>query len=130
MGKDLSKYRFEKAGECLEDAKLLLGAEKFASAANRSYYAVFHGMRSVLALEDKDYKKHSAVISSFRKDYIKAGAFTDKLSDIITVLFRVRTKSDYDDFAVISKKEVTEQVDSAEYFLQQIKAYLGAQGVK
>jgi uncharacterized protein (UPF0332 family) len=42
----------------------------------------------------------------------------------LTVLFRVRTESDYDDYYVIDKNDVDEQIESAEYFLEQVKLYL------
>ena len=46
------------------------------------------------------------------------------MSAIISVLFNVRQDSDYDDFFVISKSEVVEQINSAGYFLDQIEKYL------
>ena len=113
--KDLSNYRLEKAGECLKEAKTLLEAEQYSGAANRSYYCIFHSMRSVLTLEDVDFKKHSAVIAYFREKYIKSGKFDDRLSDIISTLLRLRSKSDYEDFFVISKKEVSAQIENAAF---------------
>ena len=92
-----------------------------------SYYAVFHAMRAVLALNEIDMRHHSGIISEFRKRYIKTGVFETRLSQIISVLFDTRTESDYDDFFVISKAEVVEQTENAEYFLQVIKAYLDRQ---
>lgn len=47
----------------------------YDTAANRSYYAIFHAARVVLALDGQDYKKHSGVISNFQKNYIKTGIF-------------------------------------------------------
>ena len=35
----------------------------YESAANRSYYAVFHAMRAVLAFDEIDMKRHSGIIS-------------------------------------------------------------------
>ena len=40
-------------------------------------------------------------------------------------LFEIRGASDYDDFYIVSKEEVTKQIANAEYFLEQIKGYLG-----
>ncbi|MBQ8532729.1 MAG: hypothetical protein IJ432_04775 [Clostridia bacterium] len=40
------------------------------------------------------------------------------------MLFNIRTDSDYDDFFVISKEEVSEQIQNAEYFLSEIREYL------
>ena len=122
--KSFSKVRFEHALECLDAAKSLLDSGNYKSAANRSYYAIFHAMRSVLAFDEVDMNHHSGIISEFRKRYIKTGVFETRLSQIISVLFDTRTESDYDDFFVISKAEVVEQTANAEYFLMVIKAYL------
>lgn len=122
--KALSNARYEHAVECLDAAKALLESANFKSAANRSYYAVFHAMRAVLAYDGIDMKKHSGVSSEFRKLYIKTGIFDIRLSDIISVLFDIRTDSDYNDFFVISKDEVVEQVENAAFFLATIKEHL------
>ena len=122
--KSLSDVRYQRALECLAAAKSLLESGNYKSAANRSYYAVFHAMRSVLAFDEVDRRHHSSVISEFRKSYIKTGIFETELSKIISVLFDTRTDSDYDDFFVISKEEVVEQTKNAEYFLNQIKLFL------
>ena len=122
--KSLSNARFEHAIECLEAAKSLLESKSYKSAANRSYYAIFHAMRSLLAFDDIDMKHHSGIISEFRRLYIKTEIFDTKLSHIISVLFSIRTDSDYDDFFIISKDEVIEQIKNAEFFLNKISEYL------
>ena len=120
----LSKVRMEHAVECLSAAKSLLRSENYKSAANRSYYAIFHAMRAVLAFDEIDMKHHSGIISEFRRLYIKTEIFEVKLSEIISLLFDVRTESDYDDFFVISKAEAAEQIENAAYFLNAIQDYL------
>ena len=120
----LSKARLEQAGDCLRAAKTLLGIEDFKGAANRSYYAVFHGMRAVLALDGIDRKHHSGIITEFRRMYIKTKVFREELSEIIHAQSEYRTSSDYDDFFIISKAEVVEQIENAEIFLSEISAYL------
>ncbi len=125
----ISKLRLEKAEECLTDAKLLLERESYRSAANRSYYAVFHAMRAVLALDGYDSQKHSGIISEFRRLYIKTGIFESSMSACIRDLFDLRTESDYNDFFVASKADISEQVNHAEYFVAQIKKYLDNRSV-
>ena len=122
--KGLSNDRYLRAQECLEAARLLLNAGDFKSAANRSYYAVFHAMRSVLAFDGIDMKHHSGIISEFRRLYIKTDILDKSLSPIISVLFNTRQDSDYDDFFIISKAEVAEQIENAETFLAAIGQYL------
>ena len=70
---DLCKFRLEQATRCVESAELLFDEGDYNGAANRSYYAVFHCMRAVLALDGADFKHHSGVISYFRREYIKTG---------------------------------------------------------
>lgn len=124
--KALSSVRLEHAEECLAAAKSLLASGNYKSAANRSYYTVFHSMRAVLAYDEIDMKKHSGIIAEFRRLYIKTGIFSSDLSKIISVLFDIRTESDYDDFFIISKEEVVEQVSNAQYFFDKITEYLKA----
>lgn len=62
--KALSQARLEHAIECLSAARNLLETENYKSAANRSYYAVFHAMRVVLAFDETDMKHHAASFPS------------------------------------------------------------------
>ena len=122
--KDLSNRRLEQAEQCIRSAKLLIENDDYKGAANRSYYAIFHCMRSVLALEQVDFKKHSGVSSYFRNQYIKTRVFDSKLSDIIADAFEIRNDSDYNDFFVISKEDVEQQIQNAELFYNTVKNYL------
>lgn len=122
--KVLSVARMEHAQECLVAAKNLLVAGNCKSATNRAYYAVFHAMRAVLAFDGIDMKHHSGVILEFRKQYIKTGIFETELSQIISILFDLRTDSDYDDFFIVTKEEVAEQIKNAELFLDAIGSFL------
>ncbi len=122
--KELSRYRLSKAEGYLKDAQATFAMGLYDTAANRSYYAIFHAMRALLALEGKDFRKHSGVISCFQRDYIKTGIFEKSLSDIVKSAFALRTESDYEDFYVISLEEVAQQVTEAAVFLNEVKAYL------
>ena len=123
----LSWYRMEQAKRCIRSAKVLADDEDYKGAANRSYYAIFHCMRAVLALEGKDFSKHSGVSAYFRKEYIKTGIFAVELSDMIKEAFDIRSDSDYDDYYLISRQEVLEQIENAEFFYQQVEKYLKMQ---
>lgn len=122
--KDLCLYRLEKARKCMDSAKLLAQSEDYCSAANRSYYSIFHCIRSLLALEGVDFSKHSGVMSYFQRNYVKTGTFEKKYSQILTEAFEVRSESDYDDYYVISKEEVEEQIQNASFFLKGITEYV------
>lgn len=72
---DLSKLRLDIAKERITFSKEIFKIGDYKTVANRSYYAVFSAMRAVLALDNIDSKKHSGVISEFRKITLKLKYF-------------------------------------------------------
>ena len=127
--RDLSKARFDLARDCLHTAKVNRDISDYRAAANRSYYAIFHSMRAVLALEEVDMSKHSGVMAEFRKRYLKTEILDRKLSAIITQAFEVRNASDYDDFYIVAKEDVDLQIENAILFMRTIADYLITRGV-
>jgi uncharacterized protein (UPF0332 family) len=121
---DTAMYRLETSKKFLNTSLVTIETKDYKTSANRSYYAVFHAVRSLLALDKKDFKRHSGIINEFRKLYIKTRILDSKLSDILSELFDVRNSSDYDDFYVINKTEVLEQYNNAIYFVNEVEKYL------
>lgn len=121
---DLCRYRLQKAEKCLSSAKLLMQSEDYCGEANRSYYSIFHSIRSLLALEGIDFSKHSGVMGYFQRNYVKTGIFEKEYSKILTEAFQVRSDSDYDDYYVISKEEVDVQIQNAQSFFTGIMKYV------
>lgn len=97
---DLSRYRFQKAEEMLASAKRDMEARDYASANNRAYYAIFHAMRAVLALDGEDFRKHSAVIARFTLNYLKPEILPREYSKLISNASLIRNRSDYEDFYI------------------------------
>lgn len=122
--KGLCRYRLEKARKCLSSANVLVQSEDYCGAANRSYYAMFHCIRSLLALEGVDFSKHAGVMAYFQKNYIKSGIFGKEYSKILTEAFQVRSDSDYDDYYMLSREEVEEQIENAGFFIDGITKYV------
>lgn len=121
---ELSRYRLQKAKEDLETAKHDFSADHFLACINRAYYSMFHTIRALLILDGMDFKKHSAVIANFRKNYIKTGVFDLTYSSMIGDASRLRGKSDYDDFIQISQEEAKSQIDNAEAFYNTIQPFI------
>ena len=61
ISKELANHRLEQAKDELQDAKILFNVKSYKSANNRAYYAIFHAMKAVLALELIDFKRHKSV---------------------------------------------------------------------
>ena len=121
---DLSKYRYETAMDDLDTAKNNYRDGKYKQAVNRSYYAIFHGLRAITALDEFDSKKHSGIIAYFNKNYVKTGVFESEISKKIQSAYRLRENADYQDFFVVSKQDTLNQLDNAMDVLKKIKTYL------
>ena len=120
----LSKTRLDIAKERIAYADEIMKLGDYKTVANRSYYAVFSAMRAVLALDGFDSKKHSGIIAEFRKNYLKTGILPKELSPMIDGLLEARQGSDYDDFYIISKEEVEEQLENSKKFILEVEKLL------
>ena len=121
---DLSRYRLQKAKEMLASAKRDMDANDYASANNRAYYAIFHAMRAVLALDGEDYKKHSAVIARFTLNYLKPEILPREYSKLISSASLIRNRSDYEDFYICSVADTNALFTGAESFCAEVEKYL------
>ena len=122
--KDLSRYRYERSSEELENAKAMLETGKYKLALNRSYYFIFHGMRAANVLDEFDSSKHSGVIAHFNQYHVKTGDFSKEASKIIRTSSEMREHADYEDFFVVSRQDAEEQVQKAQTFHEFITNYL------
>ena len=122
--KDLARLRMQKAEEMLVAARKNLEQEEYKTSLNRSYYAIFHAMRSINSLDGFDSSKHSGVIAHFNQITLKTEKMNPKYSETVKKASYCREKSDYDDFYIVSKKETEEQLRSAEEFVEAAKEYL------
>ena len=120
----LSRYRLRRAEEMLASAQRELAAGDFASANNRAYYAIFHAMRAVLALDGEDFRKHSAVIARFTLNYLKPEILPREYSKLISNASLIRNRSDYEDFYICSVADTNALFSGAVTFCGDVGEYL------
>lgn len=120
---DLMKYRLETAESDLRVAKSLIQAKEYRTANNRAYYAIFHAISAVHALDEKAYKKHKDAIGNFNRDYVKTEIFPRDIGRKISRAEEIRHASDYDDFYVADKKETQELAEAAEELIRMVEEY-------
>jgi uncharacterized protein (UPF0332 family) len=116
-----------RARETLVDANSLLEGNRVESSINRSYYAIFHALRAVTALDGFDSSKHSGIIAHFNQVYVKEGVFDKELSKLVRIAFNTREKADYDDFAEVTYEMAAEQIAAAEKVIAAVECYLDEQ---
>lgn len=121
--KDLVQYRLEAAKEDVKMACILLEAKGYKAANNRAYYAIFHGISAVHALDGNAYKRHKDAIANFNKMYVKTGIFPREMGRNISEVEEIRHASDYDDFFVATLQEAKEQIEIAKEFIALVECY-------
>ena len=122
-GEDLALYRIDTAKEDLKSAKILRDASCFKGANNRAYYAIFHAINAIHALNGVAYKKHKDAIANFNKEYVKTEVFPKEIGRKIAGVEEIRHASDYDDFYIATRDEVDEQISIAEEFIKMVEVY-------
>lgn len=119
---DLANLRLEMAREFLSDARALAEQSRWRSATNRVYYACFYAVSALLALDQKDTKKHSGVRSLFIKDYVKTGDFPVDKGKLYTTLLDAREDADYDPEEPLPVEMLPEWLEEVDQLIAQIAA--------
>lgn len=121
---DLCKYRLEQARESLKASEIMLNNDMLRDSINRSYYAAFYAIKAVLAIEEKDFKRHKDVMAYFNKIYVATEKFPKELGRMIAKLQQLREKSDYDDFFIVSKERAEQQILAAGKVIAEVECFL------
>lgn len=124
ISKELAKHRLEQAKEDLVSAKLNYEHNLYKSANNRAYYAIFHSIKSVLALEAIDFKKHKDVQAYFNKNYVSTEIFPKSIGRKIVEASKMREDSDYDDEFVVDSEKTKKQIETAIELIELVEKYL------
>ncbi len=73
---DLVRYRVETAKSDLKSVNILVKEGEYRGANNRAYYAIYHAISAVQALDGKSFKRHKDTLANFNKDYVKTEIFS------------------------------------------------------
>lgn len=120
---DLAIYRLERAKTDLQSARVLFDVAEYRGANNRAYYAIYHAITAVHALDGRAYKRHKDALANFNKDYIRTEIFSKVMGRKISEAQEIRHASDYDDFYIATKAEALEQIETAEKLISLIDRY-------
>ena len=124
ISKELVNHRLEQAKEDLKASKALYNLSLYKSSNNRAYYSIFHSIRSILALEPIDFKKHKDVVAYFNKNYVHTEIFPKSIGKKISKASKIREDSDYDDEFIAKPENTLEQIQTAEELLKLVEEYV------
>ena len=120
---------WRRAQECLGAARLCLDGEYFADAVSRSYYAVMHGAKAVLAHviatdadaeEDVLPQTHDGVMNRFGLRLVRTGDIESEWAALLGQLSQMRFAADYDVMTTFSPADTWQAVERASAFLNRM----------
>ncbi|HBQ28508.1 MAG TPA: DNA-binding protein [Desulfotomaculum sp.] len=117
----LVDYRFERAKESLEEAKILLEKGHANTFINRLYYACFYAVSALLLAKGLSSAKHSGIRSLFHRNFIKPGIIDIELGQLYDRLYDSRQKADYADLVRFDLNEVSFWLEETEKFVEVIE---------
>lgn len=94
------------------------------ASVSRAYYAMFHAAEALLLTKGMSFRKHSAVIGAFNREFVKTRILPAEMSKWLQKGFAYRTQGDYGPVPV--KPEAAQAVArSAAEFVRIISEALG-----
>ena len=116
-----------KSHESLEVTRQLFATNHFGICASRAYYSMFYAAQAVLLHIDLQFKKHSAVIATFNKKFVKTGVFSPAMFKSLEKGYDLRIESDYG-LVPVTKEEANALIKEAQNFLAAAREYLLKEG--
>jgi uncharacterized protein (UPF0332 family) len=107
----------QRAKTSIQAAKDMLEKEYYDIAASRAYYAAFYAASALLLNENVDTSKHSGVIASIHRLFVKAGKLDKEQGKNLNWLFELRGIGDYGVSEHVSAGEAFKAIKVAEEFL-------------
>lgn len=108
----------QRAETSINAAKDMIEKEYYDIAASRAYYAAFYAASALLLKEDIDTSKHSGVIASIHRLFVKEGKLDREQGRNLQWLFDLRGVGDYGVSEHVASGEAYKAVKVAEEFLE------------
>lgn len=121
---ELIKYRLERADQTLKEAKDAFMMDNLFNTENRIYYAGFYAVSALALLSDFSTTKHKQLLGWFNQNFIKTEKIPLNYGKIYQNAFNQRQEADYDDFIVLEKELVHQELKDMIDFVNIIKNYI------
>jgi uncharacterized protein (UPF0332 family) len=90
------------------------------AAASRAYYAAFHAVAALFALEGRSFTRHSAVEAAVHRDLVRTGRWPAELGKLYTRLVALRQTGDYGGGTHVAADEAADAITVAERILANV----------
>ena len=117
-------YRIDRAGETIEEARLLSRAGKLRGAVNRGYYAMFYAVGALALSRAFSTSSHGQLRGFFNREFVKTGLVPVDIGRAYGSAFDNRSKGDYQDLVQFDAEQVAQMLSDAERLIEACKTLL------
>jgi len=114
------KIRLQQAKDTFAEINILIDNELWRTAVNRMYYACFYATSALLVYHGYQVRTHSGLIGLLGLHFVKPNIISDEIAFVISTLFELRQKGDYDVWVDIKPQMVLSLIDPAKKFIETI----------
>lgn len=114
----------EKAEKTFDDVLFCVHANKWETAANRLYYALFHAMSALLISDGHQVKSHRGVLVLFGEHYVRTEKFSKKDGALLSDLVIMRDNADYNCFFEADEEKLSPFIEPTQQLIEKIKQYI------
>lgn len=114
----------EKGVRSLASADNLFQDGDYDFAVSRAYYAMFYVAEAALLSRGMTFSKHSAVISAFGREFVKAGQLSEGLHKALREGFMERAVGDYEVQEPYPRERAEGVLASAREFVTAVRAFV------
>jgi uncharacterized protein (UPF0332 family) len=118
----------DRAHQDLEAAESNLHHGFYGVTVARAYYATFYATSALLASRRISRSKHSDVLSTFGKHFVRAGLMEPEFAKMLGHAFDSRLDSDYDLMFVADRTLAEDLYSDAQSLVQRAERHLRQQG--
>lgn len=112
----------KKADRTLEDARKALDEDMLVSTIqNRIYYAIFYAAQAALISADEDPGSHQGVKIRLGEKFVKEGDLDAEWGRFFSQQQTYREQADYEVDVDIEKGDLSQYLENAEEFIQEIE---------
>lgn len=110
---------WERALDALRVAQMVLETSP-DSSASRAYYAAFYAVSAYFTLENRSFRKHTAVEAAVHRELVRPGIWPKQLGADYSALHELRGLGDYGVMEHVTPDDAREAVRLAENLLQTV----------
>lgn len=118
----LVRLYLERSDRTMEELEVAISAQKWGMAANRMYYAVFHAVTALFVSDGLPVGTHRGAKATLGQYYVLPGKISPEHSRLFAKLETLRDKADYNILFLAKEEDVMPCYDSAQKFINVIKA--------